>query len=285
MSRPPLITALPATARAIHAEATARQSSHAGGRLVWHVWGEGEPLVLLHGGSGSWTHWIANVRALAAAGRSVWVPDMPGFGDSDKPAEGEDADALVEPLRAGLQQLLQGQAFDLVGFSFGGLTGGLLAATHPAGLRRFVVVGAPVMPVVQRALRLLDWRHLTEPAERERVHRHNLRTLMVARDESVTPEALQLHAANLDRDRMRRRHLVHSTALPDALRVVRCPVDAIYGQDDAIFIDRLDGLHAALDAIPTLRTKTLIEGAGHWVQYEAPRAFNDTLLRILSQPA
>lgn len=282
MTRPPLITALPDRARAIHAQATARESTHAGGRVVWHVWGEGEPLVLLHGGSGSWTHWIANVQALAAAGRSVWVPDLPGFGDSDKPAGGEDADALVEPLQAGLSQLLQGRPFDLVGFSFGGLTGGLLSATHPEGLRRFVLVGAPVTPVVQRALRLLDWRHLTDPAERERVHRHNLRTLMVARDESVTPEALQLHAANLDRDRMRRRHLVHSTALPDALRVVRCPVDAIYGSDDAIFIERQPALQAALDAIPTLRTRTMIEGAGHWVQYEAPEAFNASLLRALA---
>lgn len=285
MSRPPLINDLPAQARAIHAQASARETTHAGGRLVWHVWGEGEPLVLLHGGSGSWTHWIANVQALAQAGRSVWVPDMPGFGDSDKPAGGEDADALVEPLRAGLAQLLQGQPFDLVGFSFGGLTGGLLAATHPAGLRRFVLVGAPVAPVVQRALRLLDWRHLTDPAERERIHRHNLRTLMLAREESITTEALQLHAANLDRDRMRRRHLVHSTALPDAMQLVRCPVDAIYGREDAIFVERQDALHAALDAIPTLRTKTMIEGAGHWVQYEAAAAFNASLLRALSIPA
>src|SRR2546430_16249676 len=28
--------------------------------MVWRVWGEGEPLVLFHGGSGSWAHWVRN---------------------------------------------------------------------------------------------------------------------------------------------------------------------------------------------------------------------------------
>ena len=285
MSRPPLITDLPSEAREVHAQATPRESRHAGGRLVWHVWGQGEPVVLLHGGSGSWTHWIRNVQALADAGRSAWVPDMPGFGDSDKPAGGEDADSLVDPLLEGIEQLLDGRAYDLVGFSFGGLTAGLMAARHPPGLRRLVLAGAPVAPVVQRALRLLEWRHLTDPAEREKVHRHNLLTLMVARQDRATPLDMQLHAANLDRDRMRRRHLVHSTALPDALERVTCPVDAIYGHDDAIFKHRIDELVAALDAIPTLRSRHLVKDSGHWVQFETPESFNTLLLQVLSQAA
>src|SRR5712691_9914772 len=56
------------------------------GAMVWRIWGEGPPLVLLHGASGSWTHWIRNVRPLAARFR-VLVPDMPGYGDSDAPLE------------------------------------------------------------------------------------------------------------------------------------------------------------------------------------------------------
>ena len=30
------------------------------GTMVWRAWGGGVPLVLLHGGFGSWTHWISN---------------------------------------------------------------------------------------------------------------------------------------------------------------------------------------------------------------------------------
>ena len=65
------------------------------GELVWHRWGahdsadRGAPVVLLHGGSGSWTHWVRNIAALAQAGHSVWVPDLPGFGDSSPPPDGQ----------------------------------------------------------------------------------------------------------------------------------------------------------------------------------------------------
>lgn len=55
------------------------------GRLVWYSWGQGRPLLLLHGGSGSWTHWIRNVETLAAAGYQVIAPDLPGSGDSALP--------------------------------------------------------------------------------------------------------------------------------------------------------------------------------------------------------
>ena len=87
------------------------------GDVVWHVWraSEGaqgllhgtaraieqepvsdssvvrEPLVLLHGGSGSWTHWVKNVLHLSQT-RDVWGLDLPGFGDSTLPPDVRDAD-------------------------------------------------------------------------------------------------------------------------------------------------------------------------------------------------
>ena len=54
------------------------------GAMVWRVWGEGEPLVLFHGGSGSWTHWIRNIPGLSRH-YELWVADIPGLGDSAMP--------------------------------------------------------------------------------------------------------------------------------------------------------------------------------------------------------
>src|SRR5271169_1941099 len=51
------------------------------GEMVWRIWGAGPPLVLLHGGYGSWVHWIRNVLPLAER-YTVIAPDMPGLGDS-----------------------------------------------------------------------------------------------------------------------------------------------------------------------------------------------------------
>ena len=54
------------------------------GRIVWRVWGSGPPLLLTHGGGGSWLHWIRNIDALAQE-RTVWAVDLPGYGDSAMP--------------------------------------------------------------------------------------------------------------------------------------------------------------------------------------------------------
>jgi 2-hydroxy-6-oxonona-2,4-dienedioate hydrolase len=95
--------------------------------------GRRAPLLLLHGGSGSWTHWVRNIAPLVrAAAAAVWVPDMPGFGDSALPPGCQDADQLPPWLEQGLQQLLGRTPVDVVGFSFGALVAGYLATAHPA---------------------------------------------------------------------------------------------------------------------------------------------------------
>ena len=269
--------------------ATRQETPCGSGSLVWHVWGtanaEHVPVVLLHGGSGSWTHWACNIAALVQAGRQVLVPDLPGFGDSARPSTGRDADALVAPLEAGLQILLdtQGpQVCDLVGFSFGGMTAGLWTAAFPARVRRLVIAGAPGLGVVARnTVPLNAWRHLTDPAAVEAVHRHNLAALMLLHPASITPLALHIHSTNVLRDRMPGRRLAYTDALAQALGRIPHPVWAIYGREDALYQGQLDALATALAAAPAFQGLTLVEGAGHWVQFECAEAFDAVLAGIL----
>lgn len=174
---------IPSEVQRLVAQAVRRTTPCGAGDLVWHVWGQARPgvrpLVMLHGGSGSWTHWVRNLDALVAAGHQLWVPDLPGFGDSAAPLSGGDADAMVAPLREGLQMLLGNAPCDLVGFSFGGMTAGLLLAAHPELAERLVLVGAPAMGVVpNRQFELKAWRHLTDLDEQLAIHRYNLGVLM-----------------------------------------------------------------------------------------------------------
>ena len=257
------------------------------GAVVWHVWGQAThaqpPLVLLHGGSGSWTHWLRNIESLAASGREVWAVDIPGFGDSG--AVGQDVDAVIEPLHQSLQTLFGAQACDLVGFSFGAMTAGMLEAAHPGRSRTLVLVGAPAL-TEQRANRvaLRGWRHLVSMEAQQQVHRHNLAALMLADAGQIDDETLVLHAHNVARDRMQRRRLSNTNILAQALRQVRCPVHVIYGEHDALYRSRFDELQAAVQATGCdCRGFTLIPGAGHWVQYEQPRAFGQALCAALVQ--
>ncbi|MBE2262661.1 MAG: alpha/beta fold hydrolase [Burkholderiaceae bacterium] len=262
--------------------------------MVWHQWtpsreaaiGEsGLPVVLLHGGSGSWTHWVRNIDALLSAGREVWAADLPGFGDSAPPASGGDADAMIEPLADGLRAML-GPAgrCDLVGFSFGGMTAGMLLAAHPPLARQLVLVGAPAMGVVpERQFELKAWRHLPDPMAQDAVHRYNLAALMLRDPALIDGLALHLHKANLARDRMPRRRLAHTDILARSLPAVRCPVHAIYGAHDALYKAWISQLEAAYAAVtPDFRGLALIPDAGHWVQFERPAVFDAALLAALA---
>jgi pimeloyl-ACP methyl ester carboxylesterase len=259
-------------------------------RMVWHIWQpEGAtvpdgglnraPVVLLHGGSGSWTHWAKNILPLLNAGYRVLAPDLPGFGDSDPLAGGSDADAMLEPLAACLRKLLPGQRANFVGFSFGGMTAGMLLAAHPELAQRLVLVGAPAMGVTpERQFQLKSWHHLVSPREQAEVHRHNLGVLMLHDHDLIDGLALEIHTANVLRDRLSRRRLARTDILARSLPRVRCPVYAIYGAHDVLYRRYLPQLEQAYaDVTPDFRGLRLIKGAGHWVQFEAPQAFDAAL--------
>ena len=279
---------LPLEAQALLKNATRTETPCGPGSMVWHQWGRSTcnpdlaPLVLLHGGSGSWMHWLRNVIPLVDAGRWVLVPDLPGFGDSAAPLHGTDADAIPEPLEQGLQQLLGDQACDLVGFSFGGMVAGFMAEQFAARVARLVLVGAPGLGIApERAIRLNAWRHMTEASRRDEVHRSNLAALMLFNPESISRLALRLHVANVLRDRMKGRSLSRTDVLARSLVRVQCPVHAIYGREDALYRGRIAALEPALRLAPRFRNLALIEAAGHWVQFERADAFNEALLTVL----
>ena len=280
---------LPIEAQALLKTATRVETPCGTGTMVWHHWGSQSrnlilaPVVLLHGGSGSWTHWLRNIAALVESGRWVLVPDLPGFGDSARPPQGGDADALPESVEHGLHQLSGSTACDLVGFSFGAMVAGFIAAQFPARAARLVLVGAPGFGIgPEKAIRLNSWRHLTDAGQRNAVHRGNLAALMLLHPESITELALRLHVANVQRDRMQLRRMSRTDVLARTLLEARCPVHAIYGSEDALYRGRMPALELALRQSPTFSTLTLIESAGHWVQFERADAFNEALQAALS---
>ena len=111
------------------------------GTMVWRVWGSGSPLVLVHGGSGSWTHWIRNIPVLERH-FELWVPDLPGLGQSAMPPEPWVPATVARVALEGLDEAL-GDVGDLrvAGFSFGGHIAGLMARELGSRLRDLTLVG------------------------------------------------------------------------------------------------------------------------------------------------
>lgn len=254
--------------------------------LVWHSWGAQDrpTVVLLHGGSGSWTHWVRCIAPLRDAGWRVLAPDLPGFGDSDLPPGCTDVPQLPVHLHAGLQQLAPQGPVQIAGFSFGGMTGALWLAEFPDDAQALVLVGAPGMGLssAQRTS-LKGWRHLATAEAQDEVHRYNLMALMLQHPESLDKLALEVHRANVQRDRMPRRRLSSTPIVAEALPRVRARVSAIYGEHDALYTGRLPELRAAIMRLsPNWGQWHTVPGAGHWVVYEAADGFNAALLKVLA---
>jgi pimeloyl-ACP methyl ester carboxylesterase len=110
------------------------------GQRVWHeVSGEGESVVLLHGGFAGASSWGANTPAIGAAGFEVYVPerrghvhtpDLPGPITYSNMADDTIAylDAVVKPAH-------------LVGWSDGAVVGLLVAQRRPDLVNRLVLIG------------------------------------------------------------------------------------------------------------------------------------------------
>lgn len=256
------------------------------GNMVWHGWGpeDAPTLVLLHGGSGSWTHWIQNIAPLLADGYRVLAIDLPGFGDSDSPDKGGDADALVEPLHAAWQHMKRHDNNVFMGFSFGGMTAALWLAAYPQDAKQLVLVGAPGFGLASpQRTPLKGWRHLPTEALQAQAHRHNLLGLMLHDEANLDDLAMRLHVLNVVRDRMTRRRLASTPVLVQTMPHITCPVHVIYGEFDAFYLDRLPEVaHMFKQLTPHLVSWQLVKGMGHWVQYESPSEFQRALKHTLS---
>jgi len=252
---------------------------------TWHVWNRShpQPLVLLHGGSGSWTHWVRNIDALSED-HAVWAMDLPGMGDSALPPEAKDADDIAPWVAQGMAQLLGGQAIPVMGFSFGGLTAGFVAARHPERVSRLLLVGVPGLGLFGDTLPLRGFLPNMDQSQRNAVHHHNLMSIMLAHEASLIDQTLEIQERNVVRDRLRRRRIARSTVMMELQTQWRCPVHALWGALDALYLENLSSAPERLNQCD-LRDLTLLPDTGHWANYENAKAFNDWAIAQLASPA
>lgn len=254
------------------------------GQVVWRSWGEGPPLVMLHGGAGSWMHWVRNIEALAKL-RTLWIPDLPGFGESDLPREGLDADSIAPIVLRGAQQLLGGESFDLMGFSFGSLVAGFMTSMAPDQVRRLVIAGGTGLGInVGPRQELRSLRAASSPQEREEVLRYNLAVMMIHDPAHIDALAVAVQDRSAQRDRVRDRKVARSDAMLRIAPTWRCPVFGVWGHFDGART-RQPGPFEATTGRLGLRQKHVLPDAGHWVQFEAAEAFNALAARWLALPA
>lgn len=228
--------------------------------VTYQVAGEGEPVLLVHGLSGSMRWWGSTLPALAVLHR-VYGIDLPGFGTLARSHQfvlEEAASWLVAWLDAvGLQ------AVDLVGHSMGGHICLRVAVDYPNAVRHLVLAAPSGIPD-QRSIpvQLLDslegLRHV--PAS----------FLSVIAADAVRAGPARLWQAFLD--------IVDDNILPHLERLT-VPTLLIWGSQDRLVPLELG--RQLRQHMPGSRLLVL-PGVGHLPMVEAPEKFNPAVLRFLS---
>ena len=254
------------------------------GRMVWRVWGNetAPPLVLFHGGFGSWRHWILNVIPLSEQFQ-VFAADLPGLGDSDRITGEYTAENITATVSKGLDTIIPPPArFHVAGFSFGGIIGGHVAALQGRRVRSFTAVAAGGLGLTNAPFPELESMRGGMTADAlMALHRTNLAHLMFHDPACIDDLALHLQMETVSRARVRSGKIPWTGTLTEALRRTDTTLSGIWGEHDVIAAPYLLERKALFESLQPGCDFRVIEDAGHWLMYERPEAFNAALLSIL----
>jgi len=243
--------------------------------------GAGEVLLLIHGGHGSWTHWIANIGVLART-RRVIALDLPGFGASFNPQPAYSIEQYANVISAVLDALSIERAA-IAGFSFGCIVASAAARDEPGRIRHLALVNAPgIGPTSPIATSLT--KALSELSVRKGLRlgaTESLRQIQLFNRGLIDDEVVNMMLANLRQTRFVSRVVSQSIRTDRILRGVRQPTLVFIGREDVHHQFGLAGeLKAIVQHAPHAQI-CVIEQAAHWLQYDRAAAFNDRLAAFI----
>ena len=271
---------------AIEADARIEKTSCADGTMPWRIWGEGVPVALLHGGSGSWTHWIRNIEPLSTQYRVI-TADLPGLGDATalpKPYTAEQACRITSDGLASL--LAPDEGFHLVGFSWGCTVATRVAAEHGERVRSLTLVGPAAMGAMPRGTRsrtLVKRRHGMSEAELYELNRENLARHMFYDRDKIDDLAVYTQVENTRRSRFNSPQFARTNLLYEAMKDVSAPLMTLWGEFDAPSHPDFEARRQRLAEVRPELEFHVIEGVGHWTQYEGAEAFHGLLFDWLTR--
>jgi 2-succinyl-6-hydroxy-2,4-cyclohexadiene-1-carboxylate synthase len=259
------------------------------GGMTWtvRVAGRGQPVLFLHGFSGSGLSW-AGLAGLGRRARAI-VPDLPGHGGTgwEHASVEQTADDL-----AAIVHRLGAERVDVVGYSMGARIALRLAVAHPDAVGR-LVLEAPSAGIADRAGRA---RRAAEDAERARLLVTDGIEAFAARWEA---EPILAGEAALPAEARARQAAIRRSQVPlglaaslvyagqgameplhDRLPAVVAPTLVVVGEDDPA---RSRAAEVAA-AIPGARL-ALVSGAGHAPHLECPDRFHALVFDFLTETA
>jgi len=231
---------------------------HDGVALYYETYGEGAPLLIVHGNGASIGSMAAQIEYFKSRYRVVAMDsrDHGRSADSIGPltyeAMTDDLAALIDHLRLG--------PVDVIGWSDGGIEALLLAARHPDKVNKIVSLAPNLSPgpgVFYRE---------TEDLLKASLASHNQESRQTAagrRAEKVA--AMVLKEPNID---------------PELIENISAPTLILAGDHDMV---RIEHIVEIFNRLPNGQLAVLPDST-HMVPFDNPRLFNDTAAKFLGSP-
>lgn len=277
---------------------TERTVRVAGKEIFFAEAGAGPAVVMLHGGgpgASGVTNYSRNIDALSQRYRVI-VPDMPGYGRSDKSVDKSDPFGYLGDAIRGLIDELDIDTAHLVGNSYGGAAALRLALDTPHRVGKLVLMG-PGGIGTTRMLPTAGLNSLLSYYGGDGPSRDKLATFirkyLVYEADSVPDELIDVrYRASIDPEVVANPPLARPSG-PMALRTLwrmdltrdsrlatlPTPTLVLWGRDDKV--NRPAGGPMLLNAMPNAEL-VMTSRTGHWLQWERAELFNRIVSEFLS---
>jgi len=239
--------------------AAAHYAALNGIRLYYEVYGEGTPLVLLHGNGGDLSSLSAQIDFFRTHRRVIAI-DSRAHGHSTMDKQELTYDLMADDVAALLLQLKTGPA-DILGWSDGGIVALALAIRHPACVHRLAITGANTRADALTPSDLAEMRKdLAEIDD------------MIAKGNTAKDwPRLRQHTTLM---------LFHPNMTKAELASIKAPVLVMAGDHDMIPEVHTREIAASLPNA----TLHIFPDSSHSVAKEHPELFNPAVEAFLSQP-
>lgn len=268
------------------------RTENAGVGIEYEVSGSGPPVILLHGFPDTGRLWRHQVPALADAGFEVIVPDMRGYGRSDKPAEVDayrvrtlmaDVTAVLDAAGAERAHVVGHDWGAVVAWAVAGLAGDrvdhlvTMSVGHPATFRAagfaqfqrsWYMLLFQFAGVAEQWLSADGWANLRAWSGHPDA---DTVTAELEANGSLTP-ALNYYRANVGPETW--------ISPPRRLPPIAAPTMGVWSSADMALTERQ--MTGSGEHVRGAWRYERVDGAGHWMQLEAPDRVNELLVDFLA---
>lgn len=243
--------------------------------------GRGKPLLVLHGELGV-PGWL-RAYSLLAERFNVYVPSLPGFGQSARPDWIVSVRDLAAWVTWCVRDLKLAEPLPVIGFSLGGWVAAEIATMNASIFSKMILVGAAglqpdsghVWDYFMHSNAEAVAQGLSEPTKVAEYAQYYGPT-WTPETEARAEQNREMAARLIWKPYMR------SHTLPALLGGVTTPTLVVWGRDDRII--PLNVCHRYVRTIPGA-VAAILDGGGHLVEMEQPEAFARVVLDFLVSPA